>query len=129
MTAFQFHHIHGKKINDDFYLVNYNSAAKNITDGYFTKLIGSKLSDIYKNNPDILNDFYSCYKNGTSIEKEYIYKYKTLNMTKYLSVKYASVDDDLILVQTEDITRKKTLMKRPYLKVRKNLNFLLKYHL
>ena len=75
--------------------------------GNIKKIIGVKVSEFYKNDPKILNDFRQCLNQKTIIEREINYALLLSNERKYLNVKYAFVPPDLVIVHTEDITERK----------------------
>ena len=95
-------------VNDDFLLVDYNDAALKITQGHIADFIGTKLSKMYADNPQILNDTTQCFKNRTTTEREMLYTFHNpTHKQRFLNVKYAYVPPDLVLVHTEDITERK----------------------
>ncbi|HEX9973731.1 MAG TPA: PAS domain-containing protein, partial [bacterium] len=93
----------------EFILLNYNDAAKQITSGKIANFLGSKASDMYGDMPDILQDFERCSEEKSSFQRDMYYHFKTTGDDKYLSVKYAYVPPDFILVHTEDITERKKI--------------------
>ncbi len=98
-----------QKIEDNLILINYNEAAKEITNGNISNFLGIKASDLYKDNPEILRDLHQCANINSNFSREMKYQYITTGKEKYLTVKYSFIPPDLILVHTEDITeRKKT---------------------
>lgn len=93
-----------KKVDDDFELIDYNDAAMEITRNEIKKMIGVKAKDLYRDKPEILKDLWQCFNKKTIINKEMLYQYQTTGESKYLSVRYAYVPTDLVIVHTEDIT-------------------------
>jgi len=91
----------------DFELIDYNDAAVVITEGRITNLLGLKAGELYQDKPNILKKMHQCFNEKTSIEQEMLYDYKSIDQTKYLLVRYTFVLPDLVLVHTEDITKRK----------------------
>ncbi|MHA1491800.1 MAG: sensor histidine kinase [Promethearchaeota archaeon] len=96
-----------KKKENDFILIDYNLAAEKITKGQIKNYLGNKASEMYKDQPKILEEIHRCFKDQVSIFREMKYNYMSTGEEKYLSVKYGFVPPDLVLVHTEDITKKK----------------------
>ncbi len=96
-----------KKDGNDFILYEYNKEAEKITDGKIKDLKGIKLSVLYKDQPDIINDITRCYNIKANIIKEMEYKLRTTQVLMYLKVHYVYIEPDLIMVHTEDITGNK----------------------
>ncbi|MFW9867512.1 MAG: PAS domain S-box protein [Candidatus Thorarchaeota archaeon] len=93
-----------KKINNELTLVDYNDAAYKITNGGVNNLLGVRASELYNDNPTVLNDLYRCINEEISISKEMNYILHTTQKEKYFEVTYAFVPPDLVLVHTKDIT-------------------------
>ncbi|MCD6162383.1 MAG: PAS domain-containing protein [candidate division Zixibacteria bacterium] len=106
-----------KRVNNDFELVDYNDAAMEITQNKIKDLIGVKAKDLYHDKPEILRDLRRCFNNRITINKEILYYYKTTGESKYLSVRYAYVPSDLVIVHTEDITEIKQIEMRNEVKL------------
>jgi PAS domain S-box-containing protein len=96
-----------QKYGNDFVLVEYNEAAYQITQGKIADAVGTKASQMYENMPRVLNDFQRCYNEQIPIEREMLYRYHAGGTNRHLSVKYAFVPPDLVMVHTEDITERK----------------------
>ena len=96
-----------QKKEDDFELIDYNDFAMDYTKGRIAELIGTKLDEMYKDDMhDIIYDIEECFRQQSSIFREMNYHLKTTGENKYLSVKYAFVPPDLIIVHTEDISER-----------------------
>jgi len=91
---------------DDFILINYNQAAHEITKGTIEEFVGTKASDFYKDQPEILDDLQQCSKEKSNFFKEMKYNFKS-GIEKYLSVNYGFIPPDIIVVLTKDITEKR----------------------
>ncbi len=96
-----------KKSENDFILIYYNIAAKEISKGNIKNFLGRKASELYKNRPDILNDLHRCGSENKYIFREIKYYFKGLRKEKFLSVYYCFFPPDFILVHVEDITKKR----------------------
>jgi len=93
-------------IHEDFILINYNQAAHEITKGTIEEFVGTKASDFYKDQPEILDDLQQCSKEKSNFFKEMKYNFKS-GIEKYLSVNYGFIPPDIIVVLTKDITEKR----------------------
>jgi len=96
-----------QKKEDDFYLTDYNEAAVKITQGKIAQAVGQKLSELYRDRPDLVDDINKCYNEKNVFARDMAYHYATTGRKKHLSVKYAFVPPDSVLVHTEDITERK----------------------
>lgn len=96
-----------RHVGEDFVLVDFNNPAVVITKGKIGDLLGTKASEMYHDQPDILNEFRHCFNGKATLEREMAYQLKTTGEQKYLAVKYAYRPPDLILIHTEDITNRK----------------------
>jgi PAS domain S-box-containing protein len=101
-----------KKQEDDFILINYNKAAQTITKENISSLLESKLSRMYADSPEIIQEMHQCYNFQTTLKKEMSYTMRTTGETKYFLVTYVYVPPDLVMVHTEDITENKTLFNQ-----------------
>jgi PAS domain S-box-containing protein len=101
-----------QKIGDDLVLIDYNDAAEKITKGMIKNYVGIKVSEMYKNLPEILEEFYRCSNDHVSIFREMKYGYMSTGENKFLSVMYGFIPPDLVIVHTEDITEKKEVLRK-----------------
>ena len=101
-----------QKIDDDLILIDYNAAAEKITNGMIKDYVDKKASEMYINQPEILEDLNRCATDKVSIFREMKYGYMSTGVDKFLSVKYGFIPPDLVIVHTEDITEKKTFLER-----------------
>jgi len=101
-----------QKIDDNLILIDYNDAAEKITKGMIKNYVGIKVSEMYKNQPEILKDFYRCANDQVNIFREMKYGYMSTGEEKFLSVMYGFIPPDLVIVHTEDITEKKEVLER-----------------
>jgi len=96
-----------RREGDDFVLIDFNQEALKFTDGRIVLFLGKKVSELYADDPDIVQDYQKCYGNKTHHKREIEYRFRTTGETKYLRVTYVYVPDDMIMVYTEDITEPK----------------------
>ncbi|MFX1407205.1 MAG: PAS domain S-box protein [Promethearchaeota archaeon] len=96
-----------KKVDKNFILVDFNNAAEKITNGNVKNYIGIKASELYRDRPDILEDLNRCIDEKLHITREMCYRFRISDQEKFLSVNYVSVEPDLVIVNTEDITERK----------------------
>ena len=93
-------------VNDDLILINYNYAAHEITKGTIENFVGIQASELYKDQPEILEDLKRCAKEKSNFFKEMKYKFKLVEEEKYLSVNYGFIPPEIVVVHTNDITDK-----------------------
>jgi PAS domain S-box-containing protein len=96
-----------QKVRNDFELINYNNAAEKFTLGDVKNYLGFKASEMYKDRPDILKDLYTCFDKKINFIREMKYYINILKKEKDLLATYSFVPPDLVLVHTEDITKRK----------------------
>ncbi|MCL7454166.1 MAG: PAS domain S-box protein [Anaerolineae bacterium] len=95
-----------RRQEDDFVLVDYNLAAEEITEGHVVDFLGVQASAMYRNEPDILAEMWQCYRQRRPYQREMLYRYRSTQATKHLSVSYAFVPPDIVLVHTADVTER-----------------------
>ena len=96
-----------KHIDNDFILIDFNTAANVLTKGGITNLIGSRLSDLYGNAEVIRSDFRKCFDEQQIIRREMLYKLRTTDECREFNVSYVYIAPDLIMVHAEDMTEMK----------------------
>jgi len=95
-----------QKVGKDLVLVDYNDAAVEITQGGVVDFVGMKAAEMYRDMPEIRAEIERCFAEKTTIKREMPYQYRSIGESKHLAVKYAFVHPDLVLVHTEDITKR-----------------------
>ena len=93
--------------NGKFVLIDYNDAALQISYGKIADYLECEIEAIHYNNPQIIQAIIQCYDKKTNIVKEVKYKYKTTGELRYFVANYIYAPPDLVLVHTEDITRRR----------------------
>lgn len=96
-----------RKTKDNFILLDYNDAAFNITEGKIADFAGIKVTDLYADEPEIVEDIRRCYREKSSFSKEYLYHYRSTKKFKFLVVGISYAPPDLVIVHTEDITQRR----------------------
>jgi len=102
-----------QKVNNDFILIDYNTAAEKATNGKIKNYLGVNAAVFHETKPELLIELDRCMKEKRGYIKELKYKMKTTGEVLYLSVKYYFVPPDLVIVHTEDISKR--------IKIEKNL--------
>ena len=69
-----------QKRDDDFVLIDYNVSAEKITNGNIAKILGVKLSVMYKDRPQIFNDIWKCYHEKAVFKREIPYTFSFENL-------------------------------------------------
>jgi signal transduction histidine kinase/putative methionine-R-sulfoxide reductase with GAF domain len=95
-----------QKVGDDFELIDYNHAADEITGGGVAHLLGARASELYAETPDIPEEMWQCYRQRCLVRREMLYRFQSMPEARHLSVSYAFVPPDLVLVHTEDISER-----------------------
>jgi signal transduction histidine kinase len=101
-----------QKRRDDFYLVDYNIAEEESTDGLVKNLIGKTARDIHHDRPDILADLNRSYDERTVVKRESPYRLVTKGLDKYIAFTFAYAPPNLVLCHMEDVTRRKVAEER-----------------
>ena len=97
---------------DDFVLVDYNDSAEVITKGIIKNIIGTKFSEMYRDNPIFQRDINRCFETKKVVRWKGPYCLKSTNEDKYMDVSYIYVPPDLVVVHTEDISERKKAEKK-----------------
>lgn len=92
---------------DDLILTGYNKAAQAFTQNHIQNLIGIKASELYNNDPQILDDLNRCVHEQTNFNREMDYTLHSNGERKFLWVKYAFIHPDMVMALTEDLTERK----------------------
>jgi len=90
----------------EFYLIGYNAAAQDITQGKIEDFVGQKASEMYKHMPEVKSDLKRSLRDKKMIRKEIPYKFMSTGEERFLVVYYVFVAPDSVLVYTEDITER-----------------------
>ena len=96
-----------RKVQEGFRLTDYNDAALTITLGQVKGWVGLLYDRILPNAPRGLRLLEQCYQSRTTIRTEFTYEYLSIPRVADLTVSFAFVPPDLVLVHTEDVTERK----------------------
>ncbi|MFX0073679.1 MAG: PAS domain-containing protein, partial [Candidatus Hermodarchaeota archaeon] len=99
LEGFQLPSFLHQKIENDILLINYNTAAKEMTH--------DNISKIFENKPEIIMDLQQCINEQTNFCKEISYQIVPTGEIKYYNFRYSFIHPDLILMSVEDITERK----------------------
>jgi diguanylate cyclase (GGDEF)-like protein/PAS domain S-box-containing protein len=94
-------------VGDDFALVDYNIAAYEYTSGRIADLIGEPASRMYADDLETIDSLRKCYQQRTAFTREMSYKFQNLGRERYMSVRFAYVPPDLVMIHTDDLTERK----------------------
>lgn len=93
-----------QQAGEDLVLIDYNDAALTFTYGEVEKHIRIMASQMYKDNPTIMDELMRCLHEKTVIKRDMEYKFQFSDHTKFLHVNYAYVPPDFVMVHSEDFT-------------------------
>ena len=96
-----------KRVGENFVLIDYNYAAEAFTCGRVADFVGKKDSEIYSGMPEIVDELSRCFFEKTTIKREMVYRFQSTGENKHLAVSYVFVPPDLVMVHTEDISKRK----------------------
>ncbi len=101
-----------QKVQRNLILIDYNLAAEEITKGQIKRFMGTKASELYMDNPEIIDDLNRCANERVNFSKEMEYNMISTGENKFLNVNYGFVPPNLVLVHTEDITERKLIEQK-----------------
>ncbi len=99
-----------QKRGEDFFLVDFNSAAVRITDGKAHNFLDKRAEELYEYQPQVFDDMRRCFTEHSVIRRDILSKHFAPG--KFLSVHYAFIPPDLIIVHTEDQTDHKQMAEK-----------------
>ena len=94
-----------KYVNGSFMLINFNNELESITNHNIENYLGQTSCSIY-NDVEITEQMNICYETKEVVKKDYTHNDKTIRTT------YIFVEPDYLIVQSEDITNQKSLIKK-----------------
>lgn len=95
-------------IADEFILVDFNDAAAESM-GKIKDFFGQPASKIFKDRPQVLADFDTCYRERNKITREAPYTMITTGETRFFVTTYLFMPPSLIIVHIQDITQYKAI--------------------
>jgi len=96
-----------QKKEKEFVLIDYNNAAESFLGKKTDYFSGKTLTEIYGDRPEVLDNFWQCFKGKTSVKNEGFLTLKSTGKTKHFSFTYTFVPPDFVIVHTENIDRRK----------------------
>lgn len=96
-----------QKVDDDFVLTGYNDMALSVTRGHIASLAGTRATELYRDDPQIVSDLHQCYETRSSIERVIPYITRSTGEKITVNVRYAYVPGDMVMALVEDITERK----------------------
>ncbi len=93
--------------DNDFVLVDFNTAAEVVTEGRIAGYIGKGIHDLSGGQSSILHDVNACYHAKGIITKEIYSTLFTTDEKKYINLTCSYVPPDMVMVHMEDITERK----------------------
>ncbi|MDQ1333223.1 MAG: hypothetical protein QG552_173 [Thermodesulfobacteriota bacterium] len=94
-----------RKREDDFTLVDFNRAALQLTNGKVVDRLGTSALKLYRNDPQVLMDMNLCCREHSVVRREIVSQHFAPG--RFLSVHYAFIPPDMIIVHAEDQTERK----------------------
>ncbi len=79
-------------------LADFNDAASSVTGGRIVELLGRKCSEMYGNEPGIIQDFRTCFEQKIPVFRRMQYKLRTTEGTGTFRVAYIPVNESAIVV-------------------------------
>ncbi|TFG02770.1 MAG: PAS domain-containing protein, partial [Promethearchaeota archaeon] len=100
-----------KSKNEDFILSTCNNAAEQLSQGKTKNLLGVKSTELFKENPEIIEDLHRCFNQKINFSKDISAKFKFLDKDLYFNVDYFYIAPDFVLLNAHNITEQKTLQE------------------
>ncbi|TFG04462.1 MAG: PAS domain-containing sensor histidine kinase [Promethearchaeota archaeon] len=97
---------------NDLILMDFNGAAHEFSNGNIEKYLNVKATELYDDQPEILEDLRKCAREKSKFYKELRCKFKFVNSEKYMSINYGFIPPDIVIVHVNDITEKKLAEKK-----------------
>ncbi|MDZ7330748.1 MAG: SpoIIE family protein phosphatase [candidate division KSB1 bacterium] len=94
--------------DNDFFLVDFNHAAKDYTRGKIQDFLNKNMRDIFKDEPKIQEDFFRCFKTKKPVNREInSFSLRTTHESKDIIFSYVFVPPDLVMLYLQDVTDQK----------------------
>ncbi|MFN3942466.1 MAG: PAS domain S-box protein [Flavobacterium sp.] len=101
------------KLKDNqFILKEINQAVYQTLGSKAETLLGICAKDLYYDNLSIVDKMHQCLKNHSNFQEELEYFYKTIQQAKFIRAFYIFVDEETLVIQTEEITSQKIAEKK-----------------
>jgi diguanylate cyclase (GGDEF)-like protein/PAS domain S-box-containing protein len=96
-----------RKQDQDFFLLEYNDAAGEITRGAINSLLGRRVRELYPDRPDIAEDMLRCIGGESPLRREDRFRMHGSGEERDFVFTYVALPHDLVMVHTEDVTERK----------------------
>jgi PAS domain S-box-containing protein len=96
-----------QRAHDDFVLIDFNDAAREITRNRIREITGIRATVLYPCESPILADINACFESQGTVRRHMRYTFQTTGDEKDLDVTYVFLPPDLVMVHTEDVTERK----------------------
>ena len=96
-----------RKVEDDFVLVDFNDAARDLTDGGVVALLGKKATELWPQEPVVVETMTRCFEEKSTQELETPWTLLSTGERKHLVVSCVFVPPDMVMVHTQDVTEQK----------------------
>lgn len=97
-----------QRIADEFILVDFNDAAAEAM-GKIVDFYGKPANEIFKDRPQVLQDFETCFEEKRTVVREAPYQLVTSGETRFFVTTYLYLPPNLVIVHIQDITEYKKL--------------------
>jgi PAS domain S-box-containing protein len=98
-------------IGGEFILIDFNDAAAEVM-GRIVDFLGKSAGEIFKDRPQVLQDFSHCFDQKRTVIREAPYQLITTGENKYFKTTYDYVHPNLVIVHIEDITQHKQMEEK-----------------
>ena len=98
-----------KKEDEDYVLIGYDRAMEQFTQGRITEFIGKKARDLYKDQPEILNDFSLCEQKKSIITHELSYRMFSTGDSRYMRFTSVFILPSFVVTYYDDMTKRKNV--------------------
>ena len=95
------------QVGDDFVMQDFNDAAEAIAEGDVSDWIGSRASERYADQPEILADLHACVTRAAHDPRELRFRYPVSGRERDLALSYVFVPPRTVMLHSEDITEAK----------------------
>ncbi len=95
-------------VGGEFILIDFNDAAATFM-GRIVDFLGKSAGEVFKNRPQVLDDFSSCLNEERTVTREGPYRLVTTGEKKYFKTTYDYLPPNLVIVHIEDISEHKKM--------------------